>query len=168
MLSNHFILFHPLFLLPSILPSIRVFSSMLAYPIRWTKYWSFGFSNNLSNEYSELISFKIDWFVLIAVQGTLKRLFSHRNSKALILQQTAFFMVQFSNLYMTSGKIIALTVQTFIGKMMSLLFNMLSRFVIAFLQRSKHLFISWLESPSTVILESKKIQSVTASSFPPV
>ena len=168
MLSNHFILFHPLFLLPSILPSIRVFSSKLAYPIRWTKYWSFGFSNNLSNEYSELISFKIDWFVLIAVQGTLKRLFSHRNSKALILQQTAFFMVQFSNLYMTSGKIIALTVQTFIGKMMSLLFNMLSRFVIAFLQRSKHLFISWLESPSTVILESKKIQSVTASSFPPV
>ena len=138
---------------PSIFPSIRVFSSELALHIRWTKYWSFSFSISPSNEYSGLISFKIDWFDLLAVQGTLKSLLQHHSSKASILQCSPFFMVQLSHPYMTTGKNIALTRQTLVGKVMSLLLNMLSRLVITFLPRSKHLLISWLQSPSLVILE---------------
>ena len=132
-----------LLLLPSIFPSIRVFSSVLALPIRWPKYWSFGFSISPSNEYSGLVSFRIDWFDF-AVQGTLKSLLQHHNSKTSVLRCSAFFMVQLSHPYMTTGKIIALTTQTFVGKVMSLLLNMLSRLVIAFLPRSKYLWISWL------------------------
>ena len=146
--SNHLVLCHPLLLLPSIFPSIRVFSSDSAPHIRWPKYWSFSFSISPSNEYSGLISFRIDWFDL-AVSGTLKHLLQHHSSKASILQRSAFFMVQLTHPYMTTGKkAIALTRWTFVGKVMSLLFNMLSRFVIAFLPRSKHLLISWLQSPS--------------------
>ena len=167
MLFNHLILYHPLLLLPSIFPSIRDFSNELALPIRWPKYWSFSFSNSPSNEYSGLISFRIDWFDLLAVQGTLKSLLQYHSSKASVLQCSAFFMVQLSHLYMTTGKTIALTIWTFVGKVMSLLFNMLSRFVIAFLPRSKRLLISWLQSPSTVISEPKKIKSVTISTFSP-
>ena len=133
-------------LLPSIFPSIRVFSNELALHIRWAKYWSFSFSISPSNEYSRLISFRINWFDLLAVQGTLKSLLRHRSSKISILWCSAFFMVQLLHLYMTTGKIIALTRQTFAGKVMSLFFNMLSRLVIAFLPRSKRLLISWLPS----------------------
>ena len=154
--SNHLILCCPLLLLPSIFPSIRVFSNESALLIRWPKYWSFNFSISLSNEYSALISFKMDWLDLLAVQGTFKSLLQNYSSKASILQYSAFFIVQFSHPYMTTGKTIALTRRTFVGKVTSLLFNMLSRLVITFLPRSKHLLISWLQSPSAVILESKK------------
>ena len=167
MLSNHPILCHPLLLLPSTFPSIWVFSNESALRIRWPKFLSFTFSNSPSNEYSGLISFRIDWLDLLAVQATLKSLLQHHNSKASILWCPAFFMVQLSRLYMTTGKTIALTIQTFVCKEMSLLSNTLSRFVIAFLPRSKHLLISWLQSPSSVILEPKKIKSVTASTFSP-
>ena len=158
--SNHLILCHP-FLLPSILPSIRVFSKGLVLHIRWPKYWSFSFSISPSNEYSGLISFKTDWFYLLAVQGTLKSLLQHHSSKASILQRSTFFVVQLSHPYMTTWKTIALTRWTFVGKVLSLLFNMLSMLVIAFLPRSKSLLISWLQSLSAVILEPKKIKSVT-------
>ena len=140
--SNHPILCHPLFFLPSIFPSTRVFSNELALSIRWSKYWSFSFNISPSNEYSRLISFRIDWFDLLAVQGTLKSLLQHHGSKASILWCSAFFMVQLSHLYMTTGKTIGLTLWTFVGKVMSLLLNKLSRFVIAFLPRSKCLLIS--------------------------
>ena len=153
---NHLILCRPLLLLPSIFPSIRVFSNELALSIRWPKYCSFNFSINPSKEYSELISFRIDWFDLLAVQETLKSLLEHHSSKVSILHCSAFFMVQLSHPYMTTGKTIALTRWTFVGKVMSLLLNMLSRLVITFLPRSKHLLISWLQSPSAVILEPKK------------
>ena len=157
--SNHLILCHPL-LLPSIFPSIRVFSNESALRIRWPKYWHFSFSISPINEYSGPISFRIDWFDLLAVQGTLKSLLQHHSSKAPLLRRSAFFMVKLSHPYMTTRKIIALTRQTFVGKVMSLLFNMLSRLVIAFLPRSERLLISWLQSPSAVILEPKKIKSV--------
>ena len=134
--SNHLILCHPLFLLPSIFLSIKVFSSDSVLCIRWPKYWSFSFNISLSNEYSGLVSFRMDWLDLLAVQGTLKSLLQHHSSKASILQCSAFFIVQLLHPYMTTGKTIALTGQTFVGKVMSLLFNMLSRFVIAFLPRS--------------------------------
>ena len=143
LLSNHLILFRPLFLLPSVFPSIRIFSSESALRIRWPKYWSFSFSISASNKYSGLLSFRIDWFDLFVVQGTLKSLLQHHNSKASILQHSAFFMVQLSHLYMTTGKTIALTVWTSVSKVMSMLFNTVSRFVIAFLPRSKRLLISW-------------------------
>ena len=145
MSSNHCILCCPLLLLPSIFPSIRGFSKESVLRIRWPKYWSFNFSISPSNEYSGLISFRIDQFDLLAVQGTLKSLLQHHSSKASILWHSAFFMVQISSLYMTTGKTIALTVWTFVGRVMSLLFNMLPRLVIAFLPRSKHLLISWLQ-----------------------
>ena len=164
MLSNHLVLCHPLLLLPSIFPSIRVFSNESALHIRWPKYWNF--SINSSSEYSGLISFRIDWFDLLAVQGTVKNLLQHHTSKALILWCSAFLMVQFSHPYMTTGKTIALTIQTFVGKVMSLLFNMPSRFVITFLPSSKCLLISWLQSLSEVILEPKKIISATLSILP--
>ena len=165
--SNHLILCHPLLLLPSIFPSIMVFSNESVLCIRWPKYWSFSFSISPSNEYSGLISFRIDWFDLLAVQGTLKSLLQYHSSKASILQCSAFFMVQLSHLYMTTGKTMALTRWTFVGKAMSLLFNMLSRLLIAFLPRSKRLLISWLQSPSAVILEPPKIKSVTVSIVSP-
>ena len=151
--SKHFILCHPLFLLPSIFPSIRVFSNELVPRTRGPKYWSFSFSISPSNEYSRLISFRIDWFDLLAVQGTLKSLLQHHISKASILWLSAFFTVQLSDPYVTTGETIALTRQTFFGKEMSLLFKMLSRLVITFLPRSKHLLISWLQSSTVVILE---------------
>ena len=151
--SNHLILCYPLLLLPSIFPSISVFSSESALCIRWPKYWSFRFSISPSNEHPGLISFRMDWLDLLAVQGTLKGLLQHCSSKAWILWCSAFFIVQLSHPYMTTGKTIALTRQTFVDKVMSLLFNMLSRSVIAFLPRSKHLLISWLQSPSAVIVE---------------
>ena len=151
--SEHLILCCPLLLPPSIFPSLRVFSSESVLHIRWPKYWSFSFSISPSNEYSGLISFRIDWFDLLTVQGTLKNLLQHCSSKASILWHSALFIVQLSHLYMTTGKTIALTRWTFVGKVMSLLFNMLSRLVIAFLPRSKHLLISWLQLPSAVILE---------------
>ena len=157
--SNHLIFCRPL-LLPSIFPSIRVFSKESVLHIRWPKDWSFSFSISPSNEYSGLISFRIDWLNLLAIQETFKSLLQHHSSKASILGHSAFFIVQLSHSHMTTGKIIALTRQTFAGKVMSLLFNMLSRFVIAFLPRSKHLLISWLQSPSAVILEPQKILSV--------
>ena len=163
--SNHLILCRPLLLLPSIFPSIRVFSNALC--ITWPKYWSFSFSISPSNEYSGLISFRIDWFDLLAVQGTLKSLFQHHSSKLSILWCSAFFMVHLSHSYLTTGKIIALTRRNFVGKVMSHLFNMLSRLVIAFLPRSKRLLISWLQSPSAVSLEPKKIKSVTVSIVSP-
>ena len=165
--SSHLILCHPLLLLPSIFPSIRVFSNESALPIRWPKYWSFSFNISLSNEYPGLISFRMDWLDLLAVQGTLKSLLQHYSSKASILQHSAFFIVQLSHPYMTSGKTIALTRRTFVGKVMSLLFNMLSRLVITFLPRSKRLLISWLQSPSAVILEPPKIKSDTVSTGSP-
>ena len=154
--SNHLILCHPLLLLPSIFPSIRIFSNESAFHIRWPKYWSFSFNISPSNEHPGFISFRMDWLDLLAVQGTLKYLLQHHNSKASIFWCSAFFIVQLSHPYMTTGKTIALTRQTFVGKIMSLLFNMLSRFVIGFLPRSKHLLISWLQSPSAVILEPPK------------
>ena len=150
--SNHLMLCHPLLLLPSIFPSIRVFSNETVH-IRWPKYWSFSFSVSPSNDYSGPISFRMDWLDLLAVQGTLKSLLQHNSSKASILRLSAFFTVQLSHPYMTTGKTIALTKQTLVGKVMSLLFNMLSRLVITFLPRSKCLLISWLQSPSAVILE---------------
>ena len=149
---NHLILHRPLLLLPSLFPSIRVFSNESVLFIRWPKYCSFSFSISPSNEYSGPISFRIDWFDLLAVQGTLKSLFQHRSLKASLLQPSAFFIVQLSHPYMTTRKTITLTRQTFVGKVMSLLFNMLFRLVIAFLSRSKHLLISWLQSPCAVIL----------------
>ena len=155
--SSHLILCCPLLLLPSIFPSIRVFSSESPLHIRWPKYWSFSFSISPSNEYSGLISFSIDWFDLLAVQGTLKSLLQHHSSKVSILRCSAFFTVQLSHPYMTTGKTIALTRQSVVDKAMSLLFNMLSRLVITFLPRSRCLLISWLQSPSAVILEPKKI-----------
>ena len=167
MLSNHLILCHPLLLLPSIFSSNRVLLNESALRIRQPKYWSFSFSISPSNECSGLISFRMDWLDLLAVQGTLKSLLQHHSSKASVLQCSAFFMVQLSHPYMTNGKTIALTIWTFVGKVMSLLFNILSRFVIAFLPRSNHFLISWLQSPSAMILESEKIKSVTASTLPP-
>ena len=154
--SNHLVLYCPLLLPPSIFLTIRVFSDESALHIGWPKHWSFRVSISPSNEYSGLISFRIGGFDLLAVQGTLKSLLQHHSSKASILQRSAFFMVQLSHPYMTTEKAIALTVPTFVGKVMSLLFNMLTRFVIAFLPRSKCLLISWLQSPSAVILEPKK------------
>ena len=154
--SNHLILCRALLLLPSIFPSIRIFSNESALHIRWPEYWSFSFDISPSNEHPGLISFRMDWLDLLAVQGTLKSLLQHHSSKASILQCSAFFTVQLSHPYMTTGKNIALTWGTFVGKVMSLLFNMLSRLVIAFLPRSKHLLISWLQSPSAVILEPQK------------
>ena len=151
--SNHFIFCHPLLLLPSIFSSIKVFSKESVLCIRWPKYWSFSFSISPSNEYSGLISFRMDWLDLLVVQGTLKSLLQHHSSKMSILWSSAFFIVQLSHPYMTTGKTIALTRWTFVHKVMSLLFNMLSRLVIAFLPRSKCLLISWLQAPSTVILE---------------
>ena len=142
--SNHLILCHPLLCLPSIFPSIRVFSNELALCIRWPKVWSFSFSVNPSNEYSGLISFRLDWLDLLSVQGTLKGLLQYHSLKASILQCWAVFMVQVLHPYMTTGKTVALTIQTFVSKMISLLFNTLCRFVIAFLPRSKHLLLSWL------------------------
>ena len=143
--SNHLILCHPLLLLPPIPPSIRVFSNESTLHIRWPKYWSFSFSINPSNEHPGLISFRMDWLDLLAVQGTLKSLLQHHSSKASILHCSAFFIVQLSHPHMTTGKAIALNRWTFVGKVMSLLFNMLSRLVITFLPRSKHLLISWLK-----------------------
>ena len=165
--SKHLVLCHPLLLQPSIFSRIRVFSNESVLCIRWPKYWSFSFSISPSSDYSGLISFSIEWFDLLAVQGTLKSLLQYHSSKASILWHSAFFMVQLSHPYMTTGKAIALTRQTFVGKVMSLLFNMLSRFVITFLSRSKHLLNSWLQSPSAVILEPKKIKSLTVSTVSP-
>src|SRR5574342_607180 len=159
--SSHLILCRPLFLLPPIPPSIRVFSNESTFHMRWLKYRSFSFSISPSNEYPGLISFRMDWLDLLAIQGTLKRLLQHHSSKASILRCSAFFTVQLSYPYMTTGKTIALTRRTFVGKVMSLLFNILSRLVITFLPRSKHLLISWLQSPSAVILEPPKKQSLT-------
>ena len=154
--SNHLILCCPLLLLPSIFPSIRVFSNESVLCIRRPEYWHFSFSISPSSEHSGLISFKMDWLDLLAVQGTLKSLLQHHSSKASILRHSAFFIVQLSYPYMTTGKTIALTRWTFVGKVMSLLLNMLSRLVITFLPRSTHLLISWVQSPSAVILEPKK------------
>ena len=148
--SNLLILYHPLLLQPSIFPSISVFSNESALHIRWLKYWSFSFNISPSNEHTGLISFRMDWLDLLAVQGTLKSLLQHHSSKASIILWSAFFIVQLSHPYMTIGKTIALTTWTFVSKVMSLLFNMLSRLVITFLPRSKCLLISWLQSPSTV------------------
>ena len=159
--SNNLILCQPLLLLPSICPSIRVFSNETILPVRCPKYWSFSFSISASNEYSGLIFFRMDWLDLLAAQGTLKSLLQNHSYKSSFLQHSAFFMVQLSYPYMTTGKTIALTIQTFVAKVMFLLFNILSRLIIAFLQKSQHLLISWLQSPSTVFLESKKIKSVT-------
>ena len=147
--------------------NIRVFSNESVLHIRWPKYWSFSFSISPSNEYSGLISFRIDWLDLLAVQGTLKSLLQHHSSKASILQCSAFFIVQLSDPYVTTGETIALTRWTFVSKVMSLLFNMLSRLVITFLPRSKHLLISWPQSPSAVILEPRKIKSDTVSTVSP-
>ena len=165
--SNHLIFCHPLLLLPSIFPSIRVFSNESVLPSRWPKYWSFSLSISPSNEYPGLISFRMDWLDLLAIQGTLKSLLQHHSSKASILKCSAFFIVQHSYPYMTTGKAIALSGWTFVGKVMSLLFNMLSRLVISFLPRSKHLLISWLKSPSAVTLEPRKINSATVSTVSP-
>ena len=161
--SNNLILCQPVLLSTSIFPSFRVFSNKSALPIRWPKYWRFTFNISPSNEDSRLISFRMDWFDPLIVQGTLKSLLQHHSSKASIIQHSAYFRFQLSHPYMTTGKTIALTRWTFVGKVMSLLFNMLSRLVIAFLPRSKHLLISWLRSPSAVILEPKKIKSATVS-----
>ena len=165
--SNHLALCRPLLLLPSIFPSIRVFSNESALHIRWPKYWNFSFSFSPINEYSGLISFRMDWLDLLAVQGTLKSLLQNHSSKASILRCSAFFIVQLSQPYMTTGKTIALTRWTFVGKVMSLIFNMLFRLVITFLPRSKHLLISWLQSPSAVILQPRKIKSATVSTVFP-
>ena len=159
--SNHLILCRPLLLLPSVFPSIRVFSNESMLPIRWPKYWSFSISP--SNEHSGLIAFRMDWLVLLAVQRILKSLLQHHSSKASILRCSAFFIVQLSPPYMTTGETIALTRWTFVGQVTSLLFNRLSRLVIAFLPRSKCLLILWLQSPSSVVLGLPKIKSVTVS-----
>ena len=163
---NYLILCRPLLHLPSIFPSVRVFSNESALLIRWPKVWSFNFSISPSNEHLGLISFRMDWLYLLAVQGTLKCLLQHHSPKASILRCSAFFIVQLSHPYMTTGKTIALTRQTFVDKVMSLLFNMLSRLVIAFLPRSKCPLTSWLLSPSTVILEPRKIVSHCFHCFP--
>ena len=163
--SNHLILCPPLLLPPSIFPSIRVSSTESVLCIRWPKYWSFSFNISPSNEHPGLISFRMDWLDLLAVQGTRKSLLQHHSSKASILQHSAFFIVQLSHPYMTTGKTIALTRRTFVGKVVSLVFNMLSRLVITFLARSKRLLISWLQSPSAVILEPPKIKSDTVSKY---
>ena len=165
--SNQLILPCPLLLLPSISPRIRVFSNESVLHNRWPKYWSFSFSISPSSEYSGLISFRIDWSDLLAVQGALQSSPTHHCSKASILRRSAFFTVHLSHPYMTTGKTIALTRQTFVGKVISLLFNMLSRLVIVFLPRSKHILISWLQSPSAVILEPPKIKSVAVSIVSP-
>ena len=163
---NHLVLCHPFLLLPPVFPSIRVFSNESALHIRWSKYWNFIFSISPSNEYSGLISFRIDWFDLLAIQRTLKSLLQHHSSKASILWCSDFFLiVQLSHPYMTTGKTIAFAIQTFVSEVISLLFNTLSRFVIAFLPRSKCLFISWLQSSSTVILEPKKIKPLLSFDF---
>ena len=164
--SNHLILCHPLFLLPSVFPSIRVFSNELALLIIWPKYWSFSFNTSPSNEHPGLISFRMDWLDLLAVQGTLKNLLQHHISKASILWYSAFFIVQLSHPYMTTGKTVALTRTTFVGNVTSLLFNTLSRLVIIFLPRSKCLLVSWLRAPSAVILKSKKIICHCCHHFP--
>ena len=167
--SNHLILCRPLLLLPPIPPSIRVFSNESALCIRWPKYWSFSFSISPSKEHPGLISFRMDWLDLLAVQGTLKSLLQHHSSKASVLHCSAFFTVQLSHPYMNTGKTIALTRRTFVGKVMSLLLNILSRLVITFLPRSKSLLISWLQSPSAMILEPQKIKSETVSTvFPSI
>ena len=163
MLSRHLILCRPLLLLPPIPPSLRVFSNESTFRMRWPKYWSFSFSIIPSKEHPGLISFRMDWLDLLAVQGTLKSLLQHHSSKASVLRRSAFFTVQLSHPYMTTGKTIALTRWTFVGKVTSLLLNMLSRLVITFLPRSKRLLISWLQSPSAVILEPRKIKSATVS-----
>ena len=165
--SSHSILCHPLLLLPPIPPSIRDFSYESALCIRWPKYWSSSFNISPSNEHPGRISFRMDWLDLLAVQGTLKSLPQHHSSKASFLQRSAFFTVQVSHPYMTTGKTIALTRWTFVGKVMSLLFNMLSRLVITFLPRSQCLLISWLQSPSVVILKPSKIKSATVSPVSP-
>ena len=167
--SNHLILCHPLLLSPSIFPSIRVFSNESALHMRWPKYWSFSFSIIPSKEIPGRISFRMDWLDLLAVPGTLKSLLQHHGSKASILWRSAFFTVQLSHPYMTTGRTIALTRWTFVGKVISLLFNMLCRFhsFIIFLPRSKRLLISWLQSPSAVILEPRKIKSDTVSTVSP-
>ena len=165
--SNHLILCRPLLLLPSIFPSIRVFSNESTLPMRWPKYWSFSFNLSPSNEHPGLISFRMDWLDLLAVQGTLKSLLQYHSSKASILQCSAFFVVQLSHPYMTTGKSIAFAKWTFVGKVVSLLFNMLSTLVITFLPRSKRLLISWLQSASAVILEPRKIKSDTVSTVYP-
>ena len=157
--SSHLILCHPLLLLPPNPPSISIFSSESTLPMRWPKYWSFSFSISPSSEYPWLISFRMDWLDLLAVQVTLKSVFQYHGSKASILHLSAFFTVQLSHPYMTTGKTIALTRWTFVGKIMSLLFNILSSLVITFLPRSKHFLISWLQSKSVVILEPPKIKS---------
>uniref|UniRef100_A0AC11E3R8 Uncharacterized protein n=1 Tax=Ovis aries TaxID=9940 RepID=A0AC11E3R8_SHEEP len=165
--SSHLILCRPLFLLPPIPPSIRVFSNESSLRMRWPKYWSFSFSIIPSKEHPGLISFRMDWLDLLAVQGTLKSLLQHHSSKASILRCSAFFTVQLSHPYMTTGKTIALTRWTFLGRVMSLLLNMPSSLVITFLPRSKCLLISWLQSPSAVILELRKIKSDTVSTVSP-
>ena len=163
--SNHFILYCPLFLPFSVFPSIRVFSRESVLHIRCRKYWSFSFSISPSNEYLELISFRVDWFDLLAVQGTLKSLLQHHSSKASILRCSAFFMVQLPHPYMTTGETVALTRWTFVGKVMSLLFKMLYMLVLIFLPRSKRLLISWLQSPSAVILEPPPLQNKVCHCF---
>jgi len=165
--SNHLILCYPLLLLPSIFPSLRFFSNESALRIRWPKYWSCSFNISPSNEHIGLISFRMDWLDLLAVQGTLKSLLQHHSSKISILQCSAFFIVQLSHPYMTNGKTITLTRQTFVDKVMSLIFNMLSRLVITFLPRSKRLLLSWLQSTSVVILEPPKIKSDTVPTVSP-
>ena len=165
--SSHLILCCPLLLSPPIPPSIRVFSNESTLCMWWSKYWSFSFSISPSKEHPGLISFRMDWLDLLAVQGTLKSLLQHHSSKALILQRSAFFTVQLSHLYMTIGKTIVLTIRIFVSKVLSLLFNTLSRFVVAFLPRNKFLLILWLQSPSAVILEPKKIKSAIVSTFSP-
>ena len=167
MSSNYLILCQPLLLLPPIPPRIRVFSNESVLPIRWPEYWSFSFRISPSNEHSGLISFRRDWLDLLAVQGTLKSLLQHHSSEASVLWCSAFFVVQLSHPYMTTGKTIPLTRWTFVGKVMSLLLNMLSRLVITFLPRGKRLLISWLQSPSAVILEPRKIKSDTVSTVSP-
>ena len=164
--SHHLILCCPLLHCPSIFPRIRAFSSGSTLCIRWPKDWSFSFSISPSNEYSGLISFRVDWFDLLAVQGAFKSLLQHHSSKASILQHSAFFIVQLSHPYMTTGKTTAFTIWTFVGKIMSLLFNIHSRFVIAILPRSNRLLISWLQSPSTVIFKPKKMKSHSSHIFP--
>ena len=164
--SNHLILYCPLLLLPSAFPRIRVFSNETFLCIKWPKYWSLSFNIIPSNEYSGLMTLRIDWFDLLAVQGTLKSLLQHHSSSATIIQCSAFLMVQLSHPYVTTGKTIALTRWTFVDKIMSLLFNMLSRLLIVFLSRSEHLLISWLQSPSAVILEPKKIVCHCFHCFP--
>ena len=165
--SSHLILCCPLLLLPPIPPSTRVFSNESTLQVKWPKYWCFSFSISPSNEQPRLISFRMDWLDLLAVQGTLKSLLQHHTSKASILWRSALFTVQLSHAYMTTGKTTPLTRQTFVGKVMSLLLNMLSRLVITFLPRSKRLLISWLQSPSAVILEPQKIKSDTISTVSP-